>query len=258
MSTYDGSLSKLPNLATSRVGTPSFPRLTAISPSASRTESPSLSGNHPSASSARPSPSKPTTPNRSKRLDPYAGTPRGRRSGRLASKPRINFSDFPKRRRDSPTLSELVADLSSAPSDLLTPTPERTPSPSEIELQRKARAYVKPKPVYLPAPRLPKDRLKIDAMNVGVFAEDGAKDLWKSAMSFERFGGPRRMAPFRELHGLTDPPHADFSDWAENVRWAKEQFVAFGSVWVENGYDLERITEWRRENHWVSDGVMSG
>jgi hypothetical protein len=81
-------------------------------------------------------------------------------------------------------------------------------------------------------------------------------DMYASAYCFSRFGGPRRSAPFRELHLLGDPDARDVSDWAEDVRWAKEQNRAFGSIWTEYEYYLECISEIRRVTGWVSEEVV--
>ena len=80
--------------------------------------------------------------------------------------------------------------------------------------------------------------------------------MYASAFDSARFNGPRRAPPFRELHRLSDPDVADTSDWAENIRWAKEQWREFGSVWTEYDWHLECITEHRREVGWVSEEVI--
>lgn len=68
--------------------------------------------------------------------------------------------------------------------------------------------------------------------------------------------GARRNPPWRELHRLTVPRKDDMSDWAENIRWAREQWEVYGSVWTEYGYSLEVIGEHRVGSLWVSEEVI--
>jgi hypothetical protein len=123
-----------------------------------------------------------------------------------------------------------------------------------------ARTYSTRQPVLLRPPVLSANRLKVDDCSFYLYAAEGCTtvaEMYASALSSSRFGGPRRHAPFRELHRLSDPHPMDASDWAENIRWAKEQFKAFGScTWTEYDYHLECITEHRREIFWVSEEVI--
>ena len=115
-------------------------------------------------------------------------------------------------------------------------------------------------PKFLQPPTLSADRLRVDSSSIFLYAADGCRtveEMWASALSSTRFGGPRRSPPFRELYRLTDPSPQDDSDWAENIRWAKEQHRAFGSVtWTEYDYHLELITQARRETLWVSEEAV--
>lgn len=112
-------------------------------------------------------------------------------------------------------------------------------------------------PTFVKPPVLNPDRLQVDHNSIWLYAEEGASDMWASALSSTRFGGPRRYAPFRELFRLTDPDFEDASDWAENIRWAKQQFKLFSSdTWTEYDYHLEMITEHRRKDHWVSEEAI--
>jgi hypothetical protein len=121
-----------------------------------------------------------------------------------------------------------------------------------------ARNFVHRKPILLKPPFLDPGRLIVGGHSVHLYAEIGATDLWASALSSSRFGGPRRHPPFRELYRLTDPSPRDCSDWAENIRWAKEQERVFGSkTWTEYDYHLEQITEHRREILWVSEEAIA-
>ncbi len=128
------------------------------------------------------------------------------------------------------------------------------------EMMAAARAYATRTPVYLSPPVISADRLIIDSLTVYLFAQEGCRneeELWASALSTYRFGGPRRHAPFRELYRLTEPMAWDTSDWAENIRWAKEQYKLFGiETWTEYDDHLERITSWRRQTLWVSEEVI--
>jgi len=107
---------------------------------------------------------------------------------------------------------------------------------------------------FLKPPVLSRDRLVVDELSIWLYAEEGASDLWASALSSTRFNGPRKSPPFRELYRLTEPDPMDVSDWAENIRWAKEQRQYYGSTtWTEYDYHLEQITEHRMKTCWVSE-----
>lgn len=131
------------------------------------------------------------------------------------------------------------------------------------EVMKAVKHFAQRQPVWLAPPTLSADRLKVDASSIYLYAADGCStfaEMWESALSSSRFRGPRRHAPFRELHRLSDPHPSDASDWAENIRWAKEQYKAFGSeTWTEYDYHLECITDHRREMMWVSEeAIMIG
>ena len=100
----------------------------------------------------------------------------------------------------------------------------------------------------------------VDPYTVYLYAQEGCRnedELWASALSMYRFGGPRRHAPFRELYRLTEPMEWDTSGWAENVRWAKEQYKYFGvTTWTEYDDHLECISRWRMQSLWVSEEVV--
>lgn len=124
-----------------------------------------------------------------------------------------------------------------------------------------ARAYAARTPIFFMPPVLSANRLVIDAHTVYIYAQEGCRnedELWASALSTYRFeGGPRLHAPFRELYRLTEPMAWDTSDWAENIRWAKEQYNVFGvDTWTEYIDHLDRIM-WRRyETMWVSEQTI--
>lgn len=128
------------------------------------------------------------------------------------------------------------------------------------EVMAAARAWEMRRPLYVPAPVLSRNRMVIDASTVYIYAQEGCRneaELWASALSFYRFGGPRRHTPFRELYRLTEPYAWDTSDWAENVRWAKEQNKYFGATtWTEYDYHLEYIQQVRMQTLWVSEEVV--
>ncbi|KAJ4337677.1 hypothetical protein N0V95_008258 [Ascochyta clinopodiicola] len=128
------------------------------------------------------------------------------------------------------------------------------------EMMDAARAYEHRLPLYLTPPVLSANRMIIDPYTVYLYAQDGCRnegELWASALSTYRFGGPRRHSPFRELHRLTEPMAWDTTDWAENIRWAKEQYNKFGvDTWTEYDDHLERITSWRMQTMWVSEEVI--
>lgn len=128
------------------------------------------------------------------------------------------------------------------------------------QIMATARAWESRKPLFIPAPTLSRDRLVIDEYTLPLYAQEGCRnedEMWASALSFYRFGGPRRHAPFRELYRLTEPYQWDTSDWAENVRWAKEQYKFFGVMtWTEYDDHLDYITQIRRQTLWVSEEVV--
>lgn len=143
--------------------------------------------------------------------------------------------------------------------------PARTPAHLiDPQLRTQAAAWVasRPAPILARAPQLSSNRLVVDDRSIFLYAAEGCttrQEMWDSALSSTRFKGPRRSAPFRELYRLTDPAVDDESDWAENIRWAKEQFRAFGvKTWTEYDYHLEQVTEIRRETMWVSREVGGG
>lgn len=130
------------------------------------------------------------------------------------------------------------------------------------EMMALARGFSERQSIFIKPPVLSTNRLRVDASTVFLYAAEGCtsmKELWNSALSSTRFNGPRRSPPFRELHRLTDPPSTDVSDWAENIRWAKEQHALFGSdSWTEYDYHLDMITEHRRLSFWVSEEAITG
>ena len=130
----------------------------------------------------------------------------------------------------------------------------------DLQMMAAARTWEFRKPLYIPAPPFSRDRLVIDAYTLPLYAQDGCRnedEMWASALSFYRFGGPRRHAPFRELYRLTEPYEWDTSDWAENVRWAKEQYLYFGvKTWTEYDSHLDYIRQIRMQTLWVSEQAV--
>ncbi|KAF2450986.1 hypothetical protein P171DRAFT_150782 [Karstenula rhodostoma CBS 690.94] len=117
-------------------------------------------------------------------------------------------------------------------------------------------------PVQVPAPVLDHNRLVVDDRNKWLYAEESCttnEQMWESALSSQRFNnGPRTQAPFRELWRLGDPDPRDMSDWAENIRWAKDQWLYFNVVtWTEYDDHLAQITQWRRDHGWWSETAIS-
>ncbi|KAF2821273.1 hypothetical protein CC86DRAFT_427514 [Ophiobolus disseminans] len=151
--------------------------------------------------------------------------------------------------------------------DFVTPMPNSLmlppPRPNFVvnpDIMSLARNFFPGQSMYLKPPVLSEDRLRVDHSTVYAYAADGCTtlpEIWNSALSSTRFNGPRRSPPFRELHRLTDPHHTDLSDWAENIRWAKEQFRVYGSqTWTEYDYHLEMITSHRRML-WASEYAIA-
>lgn len=122
-----------------------------------------------------------------------------------------------------------------------------------------AREYLNREPIYLTPHVLSEGRLRIDDYSIYLYSSPphtSMEAMYASAYDYARFNGPRRHAPFRELHLLSQPYPNDTSDWAENIRWAKQQFATFGSIWTEYDYFLECITAHRHEIGWVSEEVI--
>ncbi|KAL1795956.1 hypothetical protein ACET3X_006180 [Alternaria dauci] len=122
-----------------------------------------------------------------------------------------------------------------------------------------AREYLNRPPIFLAPPILSEGRLRIDDFSIYLYSSaphTSMEAMYASAYDYARFNGPRRHAPFRELHLLSQPHPNDSSDWAENIRWAKQQFAMFGSLWTEYDYFLECITAHRHEIGWVSEEVI--
>lgn len=142
----------------------------------------------------------------------------------------------------------------------LKPVPSYMKISFSAEVLQSAAAFSKRTPIYLRPPLLSSSRLKVDELSIHLYAADGctsAAEMWASALSSTRFNGPRRHPPFRELYRLTDPEPQDTSDWAENIRWAKEQHREFASeTWTEYEYHLECITEHRRAIRWASEEAI--
>ncbi|CAN9347405.1 unnamed protein product [Alternaria alternata] len=127
------------------------------------------------------------------------------------------------------------------------------------EVMDAAREYLNREPIYLTPPVLSEGRLRIDDYSIYLYSSPphtSMEAMYASAYDYARFNGPRRHAPFRELHLLSQPYPNDTSDWAENIRWAKQQFAMFGSIWTEYDYSLECITAHRHEIGWVSEEVI--
>lgn len=115
-------------------------------------------------------------------------------------------------------------------------------------------------PSYLRPPILHEPRLRINASNIHLYAEEGCHsiyEMWSSAFFSSRYGGPRTYEPFRELFRLTSPDLNDDSEWAENIRWAKQQYEVFGTnTWTECDSHLQHIAAYRRAISWVSEEVI--
>lgn len=115
-------------------------------------------------------------------------------------------------------------------------------------------------PAYLQPPLLNPNRLIINEWNVKDFSErqyTEFKDMYASIYDYARFYGPSPFEPFRELHLVSDPYPQDVNDFAENIRWAKEQWEAYGSVWTELPEHLHQITAHRLHTGWISKEAIA-
>ncbi|KAF2870519.1 hypothetical protein BDV95DRAFT_595261 [Massariosphaeria phaeospora] len=173
--------------------------------------------------------------------------------------PSTSSSARPPIRRAARIARDTLFNLSNPSSQVASP---RASTPLSIDLAPAvlalARSHSTRLPIYARPPALSRDRLTVDALTVHLYAAADTPDVWASALSSTRFNnGPRKHPPFRELYRLTEPHARDASEWAENIRWAKEQFRVFGSVtWTEYDYHLECVQEQRRETFWVSEEAI--
>jgi hypothetical protein len=179
----------------------------------------------------------------------------------ISTETQRNLQDL-KRKRGTPQGPSAVVSPEKLQPQALAPPPAFLEPNIEIspEIVMLARNFSQRRPAFLKPPVLSSERLRVDASSVYLYAAEGCMtfdEMWATALSSTRFNGPRRHAPFRELHRLSDPYLLDCSDWAENIRWAKEQYRVFGSdTWTEYDYHLECITQHRRDVLWVSEEAV--
>lgn len=126
------------------------------------------------------------------------------------------------------------------------------------DLRKPAPKSETPKPVRLEPPCASYFRRSITDDNVAEFALHGCttlEQMWASALNSSI--GPRDCAPHRPLYQLCNPEPSDVSDWAENIRWAKQQHKYHqSSTWTDNPYYLDVIKEHRNVTRWVSDEAI--
>ncbi|KAJ6283507.1 hypothetical protein J3E71DRAFT_361008 [Bipolaris maydis] len=112
-----------------------------------------------------------------------------------------------------------------------------------------------PLPALLTPPILPTNRLQITTQNLHKYALSPFRsqdDMYTTAFHYKRFGGARQSAPYRELHNLCCLDDNDTGDWAENIRFATEQWLYYGSIWTEFEGHLEKIRSARLAWGWKS------
>lgn len=186
------------------------------------------------------------------------GVARGRAAARKARKVILNISKETQRNLNILNMQK-QKDFVVSPSKSLMPPPPKSIFDVSPETMKLVRNFSPGNPTFLKPPVLSANRLRVDEFTLYAYAADGCttlQEMWASALSSTRFNGPRRSPPFRELHRLTDPLYDDVSDWAENIRWAKEQHRVFGSeTWTEYDYHLEMITAHRR-SLWASENAI--
>lgn len=70
--------------------------------------------------------------------------------------------------------------------------------------------------------------------------------------------GPRTTPPYWMLHWIDDPDRHDFSYFAENIRWAKEQYNLYKERgWTESPENMAQINEIRVQGPWLSPGFVA-
>lgn len=172
----------------------------------------------------------------------------------ISTETQRNIHELKRQKRGGSKVTNVIAARFPSPTSF---DPDVYISPEVLSL---AREHPRRLPTFLQPPVLSSNRLRIDPSSIYLYAAEGCTTLdamWATALSYARFNGPRRHAPFRELYTLSEPDGRDASDWAENIRWAKEQYRVFGSdTWTEYDYHLERITEHRRAVFWVSEEAV--
>ncbi|KAJ4353607.1 uncharacterized protein N0V89_005337 [Didymosphaeria variabile] len=88
-----------------------------------------------------------------------------------------------------------------------------------------------------------------------VFEAEPSPDAVNKFDAYAFGNGPRTTAPFRPLHlVIVDKlKFDDLSGWAENIRWAAEQYATFGETgWTECPEHMEQIAQIRQEQTWAS------
>lgn len=164
--------------------------------------------------------------------------------------------------RETPQNLSPYTNGSDAPQQKSLRKPPRVRVPIDPALLQLARQWDPTQPAPLVTPPVLAPYRPVVEDNIWLYASEESlgnrEEMLASAFSSTRWNGPRRAAPFRQLYRLSDPGPGDSSDWAENIRWAKEQEAFYGvTTWTERAYDLEQITQWRRANHWVSTQAVN-
>lgn len=136
------------------------------------------------------------------------------------------------------------------------PPPEKTVTLSNEAMYDVQQHQTLKKSNYLCPPPIPFDLPLFHDGNVHEYAlapSGSLDDMYEFVYNYMRFGGPRLIGPFRELHLLSDPMSNDTSDFAEDIRWAKQQFADFGNIWMETPEHLHAIAAHRLSIGWQSD-----
>jgi hypothetical protein len=193
-------------------------------------------------------------------MSPTKGA-RGRAAARKARQVIHSFATETQRNIDVLAKQKLNGSMSPRKPKMLPTAVVRPAVEVSPDMMALARNFSVRQAIFIKPPVLSADRLRVDSSTIFLYAAEGCAtlgDMWDTALSSTRFHGPRRHAPYRELHRLTDPLPRDVSDWAENIRWAKEQHAMFGSnTWTEYDYHLELITKHRRAVMWVSEEAIA-
>ncbi|XP_014558235.1 hypothetical protein COCVIDRAFT_95169 [Bipolaris victoriae FI3] len=139
--------------------------------------------------------------------------------------------------------------------DTAAPQFDQYTPPYEQSYEKTDTAAADPLPAFLAPPNLPANRLQITGQTLQKYALPpfrSQSDMFTTAFHYRRFGNARQSAPYRELHALCCLDNDDMGDWAENIRFAKEQWVYYGSIWTEFPGHLEKIRKARQEWGWKS------
>ncbi|KAH7128192.1 hypothetical protein B0J11DRAFT_483896 [Dendryphion nanum] len=122
---------------------------------------------------------------------------------------------------------------------------DRSPSHPDFE------EYIRGKPIFNPpeqSDEVPTD----DALKMKF--EHPRDSIFQDVYDTYAFAVPWESPPYRPLYRIKGPAKNDVGWWAENIRWAAEQYEMFAITgWNETMEHMKEIEKHRFEQPWVSD-----